>query len=105
MSLVYLEDYLDTFESLPDELARNLSQLRELDAESHKATTATTSALSSLLSALPASPSSRKQSLQSIAGLFKETLGYARKKVSLATDTYHLVDVHINVLRVNAAAG
>jgi hypothetical protein len=37
--MIFLEDYLDTVESLPQELTRNFTQMRELDVSAQTSIT------------------------------------------------------------------
>ncbi|KAJ3036442.1 Inhibitor of growth protein 5 [Rhizophlyctis rosea] len=125
MALVYLEDYLDTVESLPAELSRNFTLMKELEAmaegintrlreivQRHFHTRSTNTShyttdsvkkveqdISDFMSDLrKLEPKEQVAMLEKISNLFKETLKHGEDKVALAIQTYDMVDRHIRRL-------
>ncbi|KAI9332921.1 hypothetical protein DFJ73DRAFT_855170 [Zopfochytrium polystomum] len=97
--LAYLEDYLDTIESLPVELSRNYSLMRELDATvqtlERTIEQQTTGFPQSIVAA---SPEERVNRILHLTTIFKEYLKHGEDKVALAIQTYDMVDRHIRRL-------
>lgn len=89
MSLVYLEDYLDTFEALPAELCRRLTQLRALDGCTHERQDEAARRVAQLLRG------DERQDYDSLAALLRQTICDAQQKVELAAETCRLVDSHV----------
>ncbi|TPX69129.1 hypothetical protein SpCBS45565_g02671 [Spizellomyces sp. 'palustris'] len=99
MALLHLEDYLDTIESLPGELARNFTLMRELDARAQDAVSNIEEQTSKFMEDLRTmTPEERVALLQNIAKSFKDTLKHGEDKVALAVQTYDMVDRHIRRL-------
>ncbi|KAJ3104632.1 Inhibitor of growth protein 5 [Phlyctochytrium planicorne] len=96
---VYLEDYLDTVESLPTELIRNFTLMKELDYNSQKINnTLRTDTRSFLDTAEKLAEEERSAKIVEITGILKEYLKHGEDKVALAIQTYELVDRHIRRL-------
>ncbi|KAL2916250.1 hypothetical protein HK105_204341 [Polyrhizophydium stewartii] len=99
MSVSYLEDYLDTLESLPLELARNFTQIHEQDATSYKVMQTIRAETEDFMDKVRSlSKDERIERLTRLAALFKECLAHGQEKVSLAVRTYDMVDRHIRRL-------
>ncbi|KAI8818478.1 inhibitor of growth proteins N-terminal histone-binding-domain-containing protein [Fimicolochytrium jonesii] len=95
MALLYLEDYLDTIESLPIELGRNFSLMRELDSRAHDATTRISTDTKKFMDDLKdLNPEEVENRLKEISRCLKETLRHGEEKVALAVQTYEMVDKH-----------
>ncbi|TPX34551.1 hypothetical protein SmJEL517_g02839 [Synchytrium microbalum] len=98
-ALLHLEDYLDTIESLPLELSRNFTLLRELDAMAQDNTGKVEKEIKDFLANLHTlSVDQRENALARIAVSFKESLKHGEEKVALAVQTYDMVDRHIRRL-------
>ncbi|KAI8902984.1 inhibitor of growth proteins N-terminal histone-binding-domain-containing protein [Globomyces pollinis-pini] len=98
-SLAYLEDYLDTFESLPLELTRYLTQLKELDGESHELLTQTTTETPNFLQNIQnLDDDERNKEMLRLVDSFKKLIKHGQDKVTLATQTYDMVERHIRRL-------
>ncbi|KXS16079.1 hypothetical protein M427DRAFT_31651 [Gonapodya prolifera JEL478] len=91
--MLYLEDYLDTLEALPSELARNFSSIRELEALARASQASLHTASKDLLSTLRSLPPSEKTShLVHVRDQLRELRRHGEEKVSLAAQTYESVD-------------
>ncbi|EDV23924.1 uncharacterized protein TRIADDRAFT_50425 [Trichoplax adhaerens] len=98
-SVLYLEHYLDSIESLPSELQRNFTLMKELDqknqdikGEIDKLTQQYVQEVSNLKS------DERQQRLDDINCTYKKSHMICDNKVQLATQTYEMVDKHIRRL-------
>ncbi|KAI9104552.1 inhibitor of growth protein 4-like protein [Phlyctochytrium arcticum] len=99
MALLHLEDYLDTIESLPGELARNFTLMRELDARAQDAVANVENQTTQFMDDMRTmSASERVALLSQISQSFKDTLKHGEDKVALAVQTYDMVDRHIRRL-------
>ncbi|RKP25396.1 inhibitor of growth proteins N-terminal histone-binding-domain-containing protein [Syncephalis pseudoplumigaleata] len=87
VNMKYLEDYADT---LPLELQRNFSLIRELDAASQLVSF--TSRVREL------DPERRNDWLRQLLSSFETTVKHGEEKLALATQTYDMVDRHIRRL-------
>ncbi|TPX47673.1 hypothetical protein SeMB42_g03240 [Synchytrium endobioticum] len=98
-ALLHLEDYLDTIESLPLELSRNFTLLRELDAMAQENMTKVEKEIKDFLANMQTLPvDQRENALTRIAASFKQSLKHGEEKVALAVQTYDMVDRHIRRL-------
>lgn len=118
MSTLYLEHYLDSLESLPSELRRNFTLMHELDKKNKDILTEVDAASDEYLrkvtqinekliafQVLELSPSSsqvrelepdqRKSEMTKIQDMFAKAKAHGDDKVSIAIQTYELVDKHI----------
>jgi hypothetical protein len=98
-STLYLEQYLDSLEPLPGELRRNFtlmhgldhknrSMLKDIDASSDEY----------LRKARELSTSQRGSEMEKIQKMFKKAKEHGDDKVSIAIQTYEMVDKHIRRL-------
>ncbi|CAI2161983.1 5056_t:CDS:2 [Funneliformis geosporum] len=98
-NLMYLDDYLDTLESLPAELQRNLTLMRQLDTNTQDAIDNVSKQATTLLDNLPdLSREDRVEQLKKLGSLLTDSLKNGEERVSLATSTYDTVDRHIRRL-------
>ncbi|RGB38101.1 hypothetical protein C1646_693125 [Rhizophagus diaphanus] len=98
-NLMYLDDYLDTLESLPAELQRNLTLMRQLDANTQDAIDNVAIQATNLLDNLPdLSREEKVEQLKKLGSLLTDSLKNGEERVSLATSTYDTVDRHIRRL-------
>lgn len=112
MSLVYIEDYLDTFEQLPNELTRQLTLLKELgifslrlDAKSNSVTVECRRKTGELLTSLDSlSKQEKREKLLDIASGYEELHEAARDKIEHSLRIYRLVDECILVILFNSSA-
>jgi predicted AlkP superfamily pyrophosphatase or phosphodiesterase len=102
--MIYLEDYLDTVESLPQELTRNFTQMRELDVSAQTSigeigeqtqVIPIPHSQTFLANIHKMSQADRQAALISLSGIFKSSLKHGAEKVALATQTYGM-DLEIN---------
>ncbi|KAI9146536.1 inhibitor of growth proteins N-terminal histone-binding-domain-containing protein [Paraphysoderma sedebokerense] len=94
--MIYLEDYLDTIEALPIELQRNFSLLRELDASAQGVLDELEKQTKQFFDTLEtATAEERMESLRKLSSMFQQCLKYGEDKVALATQTYDMVDRHV----------
>ncbi len=105
---LYLEQYLDSLQSLPTELRRNLTLLGEWDADSQKKLRQLDALIKSFASGCKdnragGSRDSRNKKYQDIKDLFKDVHSDGENKVSVANQTYELVDKHIRKLDADLA--
>eukprot|EP00011_Vannellida_sp_DIVA3-517-6-12_P006151 CAMPEP_0114625028 /NCGR_PEP_ID=MMETSP0168-20121206/11064_1 /TAXON_ID=95228 ORGANISM="Vannella sp., Strain DIVA3 517/6/12" /NCGR_SAMPLE_ID=MMETSP0168 /ASSEMBLY_ACC=CAM_ASM_000044 /LENGTH=240 /DNA_ID=CAMNT_0001836307 /DNA_START=22 /DNA_END=744 /DNA_ORIENTATION=+ len=95
----YLETYLESIGTLPTEIKRNFTLIKELDQrtkETHKAIEdASTECLRRTSNS---SLAKRKEARDQVRQLYAKCQEYADEKVSLAMQTYELVDKHIRRL-------
>lgn len=95
----YIERYLDTVETLPSDLHRSFSLIRELDAQAEiKSKKLETSCKAFLESMQTLDAESRRKKLQQIQESFKLAHELADRKVAIAVETYDTVDKHIREL-------
>lgn len=94
-----LEHYLDSLESLPAELRRNFTLLRDLDQRSHGLSEGIQREAEDYSGGVAALlPSDRRRRLQQMDQLHGKLRELADDKVQLAIQTYELVDKHIRRL-------
>jgi len=96
---LYLEQYLESIESLPYDLQRNFSLQRDLDQRAHDLHDDIDKLCEEYISKvreLP--PSERKEFFEKLEGAFQKSRDYGDDKVQLAIQTYEMVDKHIRRL-------
>lgn len=99
MSSLYLEQYLQSVETLPSDLQRNFTLMRELDKQSEAESQWLAGNCTSFLKDMKKlSSAERKQRLSKIQNVFKAALDLGDQKVTLALQTYETVDQHIRQL-------
>ncbi|ORX44796.1 hypothetical protein DM01DRAFT_1340313 [Hesseltinella vesiculosa] len=97
--LVYLDDYIDTIESLPIELQRNFTLLRELDGYSQELVETTSKKAIDLIDHIQEyDATARNERLRHFAMLLTEALQRGEEKVTLAKATFDAVQRHCNRL-------
>ncbi|KAJ3399622.1 Inhibitor of growth protein 5, partial [Chytridiales sp. JEL 0842] len=80
-AMVYLEDYLDTIESLPMELSRNFSLLKELDGSAQDLMTEVEQKSKQFMETMESMTSEERISnIQSLTKLFKEYVKHGEEK-------------------------
>ncbi|XP_055852588.1 inhibitor of growth protein 5 isoform X2 [Episyrphus balteatus] len=102
-SALYLENYLDSLESLPTELERNFKLMRKLDDRAQTAMKSIDTHAKEYMKNLVTNKDSmteeeRKKRLHEIQVLFGKAKEYSDDKVQLAIQTYELVDKQIRRL-------
>ncbi|KAI8077755.1 uncharacterized protein BX664DRAFT_343404 [Halteromyces radiatus] len=101
-SLVYLDDYIDTIESLPLELQRNFTLLRELDGYAQELIDSTANEAIQLIDHIQdLNTETRLERLKNFAVLLNESLKRGEEKVALAKSTFDSVERHCNRLDAN----
>jgi len=104
MTAMYLEHYLDSLESLPVELSRNFSLMRELDLQAQDILSQIDDSTDEYLKeSKNLSPLERTKIVGDISKQFTKCKEYGDDKVSLAMQTYDLVDKHIRKLDADLA--
>ncbi|KAI8604793.1 inhibitor of growth proteins N-terminal histone-binding-domain-containing protein [Dissophora ornata] len=98
-SLAYLDDYLDTVESLPLELQRQFTLMQDLDAKAQSIMAQVgTKAAEFIDNVQTCTPQERIKLLQSLNEMLVESLRQGEEKVALATAAYDVVDRHVRRL-------
>ncbi|KAI7819847.1 inhibitor of growth proteins N-terminal histone-binding-domain-containing protein [Gamsiella multidivaricata] len=98
-SLAYLEDYLDTVESLPLELQRQFTLMQDLDAKAQSIMAQVgVKAAEFIDNVQTCTPKERIKMLQSLNEMLVESLRQGEEKVALATAAYDVVDRHVRRL-------
>lgn len=101
---MYLEQYLDSLESLPSELQRNFNLMRDLDQRTQDLVQEVDRQATDYLQKVRSlSSEKRRQQLGTIQQLFSKGREYGDDKVQLAMQTYELVDKHIRKLDADLA--
>jgi len=96
---VYLEQHLDSLEALPLELQRNFNLMRDLDKRAQDVMKEIDSQADSYLHVVKKlAPSEKQRRLDQISKLFNKSSEYGDDKVTLAMQTYEMVDKHIRKL-------
>eukprot|EP00128_Syssomonas_multiformis_P000576 Colp12_sorted_trinity150504_noHs@23495 len=99
MATHYLEHYLDSVESLPYDLQRNFTLMREVDSRSQEAFRSIEQAQKLLFeNAATLKPDERQKYLKQIYANYKSCIELGDHKVSVAVQTYETVDKHIRRL-------
>ena len=90
---------MESVESLPSDLQRNFALMRELDQQAENESSRVEERCKSFLEGMEKmGTEDKKTQLQSIQGLFKNTIDLGDQKVALAVQTYETVDKHIRQL-------
>jgi len=98
-SAMYLEQYLDSLETLPFELQRNFQLMRHLDQRSEDCKVEIDKLTESyVVDAKSLSTEDRVQRIKSIQESYSKCKEFADDKVQLAMQTYEMVDKHIRRL-------
>ncbi|KAG9323073.1 hypothetical protein KVV02_004625 [Mortierella alpina] len=98
-SLAYLDDYLDTVESLPLELQRQFTLMQDLDAKAQSIMASVGAKAGEFIeNVTELSPQERIKMLQSLNEMLVESLRQGEEKVALATAAYDVVDRHVRRL-------
>ncbi|XP_005112780.1 inhibitor of growth protein 5 [Aplysia californica] len=101
---MYLEHYLDSLESLPAEMQRNFNLMRDLDQKSQDLMKKIDKAATDYLNKVRhMSPEKRTNQLNQIESMFSKSREFGDGKVSLAMQTYEMVDKHIRKLDAELA--
>ncbi|BFZ23366.1 hypothetical protein BsWGS_26405 [Bradybaena similaris] len=101
---MYLEHYLDSLESLPAEMQRNFNLMKDLDQRSQDLMKKIDKAATDYLNKVRhMSPEKRTNQLNQIESMFGKSREYSDDKVSLAMQTYEMVDKHIRKLDAELA--
>ncbi|KAJ3213179.1 Inhibitor of growth protein 5 [Dinochytrium kinnereticum] len=94
-----IQDYLDTVESLPLELTRNFSLLRELDSTAQDISrTLETESAGFVETVADLTTEEKLEKIRTLTLVFRDYLKHGEDKVALAIQTYDLVDRHIRRL-------
>ncbi|KAG1669415.1 Inhibitor of growth protein 5 [Nymphon striatum] len=95
----YLEHYLDSLESLPVELQRNFTLMRDLDSRAQNIMKEIDGLADEYLKLVASINSDdRKDRVDYVQKLFSKAREYGDDKVQLAMQTYEMVDKHIRRL-------
>ncbi len=98
-SSLYLEQYLDSLEPLPGELRRNFTLMRDLDSKNRAILQEVDAASDEYLRKVrELSAGERKTEMANIQAMFAKAKQNGDDKVSIAVQTYELVDKHIRRL-------
>ncbi|CAG8740357.1 3998_t:CDS:1 [Cetraspora pellucida] len=98
-NIVYLDDYLDTLESLPVEMQRSFTLMQQLDAKAQEELDNVAKQCEQLVQRIgELSPEERTEQLKKFSKSLSAAGKYAEERVSLATSTYDTVDRHIRRL-------
>jgi len=96
---LYLEQYLDSLEPLPGELRRNFNLMHDLDTKNRSMLQDIDSASDEYLrKARDLSTNQRSSEMEKIQKMFKKAKEHGDEKVSIAIQTYEMVDKHIRRL-------
>lgn len=95
----YLEHYLDSLESLPGELRRNFTLMHDMDDKNRNILRDVDAASDDYLRKVQdLNSDARKIEMEKIHGLFKKAKEYGDEKVSIAVQSYEIVDRYIRRL-------
>ncbi|KAL4624737.1 inhibitor of growth protein 5-like isoform X1 [Arapaima gigas] len=101
---MYLEHYLDSIESMPCELQRNFTLMRELDDRTEeKKGEIDDLAAEYIANVKSLAGEQRVEHLQKIENAYSKCKEYSDDKVQLAMQTYEMVDKHIRRLDADLA--
>jgi len=104
MTAMYLEHYLDSLESLPVELSRNFSLMRDLDLQAQDILSQIDDSTDEYMrTSKDLTPLEKTKKVGDISQQFTRCKEYGDDKVSLAMQTYDLVDKHIRKLDADLA--
>lgn len=95
----YLEHYLDSLDSLPGELRRNFTLMHDMDDKNRNILRDVDAASDEYLRKVKdLSSDDRKVEMEKIQKMFKKAKEFGDEKVSIAIQTYEMVDKHIRRL-------
>jgi hypothetical protein len=97
----YLEGYLDSLTSLPEDVKKTFTKMLDLDTKNNEITKEIDNISEDYLRKVEdkrLNPRSRKREMEKIQKMFEEAKLNSDTKVKLAVDTYELVDRHIRKL-------
>ena len=97
----YLEGYLDSLDSLPEEVKKTFTKMLELDTKNTDITKEIDAISEDYFAKVKdkrLNPRSRKREMEKITKLFDDAKLNSDTKVKMAIDTYELVDKHIRKL-------
>jgi len=95
----YLEHYLDSLDSLPGEVRRNFNLMYDLDGKNKNILQEVDAASDEYLRKVSEmSAEKRRTEMEKIQKLFKDAKNFGDEKVSIAIQTYEMVDKHIRRL-------
>jgi len=98
-SSYYLEHYLDSLDTLPEELKKNFNKMHDLDSKNKDIMVDIDCASDDYLRKVrDLSPAKRKAEMEKIQKMFKKAKEISDDKVNIAVLTYELVDKHIRKL-------
>eukprot|EP00039_Didymoeca_costata_P019918 m.339403 g.339403 ORF g.339403 m.339403 type:complete len:205 (-) comp18792_c0_seq1:202-816(-) len=98
----YMEQYLESVETLPSQLKRNFSLMRELDIQAESESRQVEEKCRAFLKEMTrTTQKERKDRLDKIQAGFRNTVEIGDRKVSLAIEIYETVDAHIRKLDEN----
>ncbi|XP_048861023.1 LOW QUALITY PROTEIN: inhibitor of growth protein 5-like [Brienomyrus brachyistius] len=101
---IYLEHYLDSIESLPCELQRSFTLMRELDTRTEeKKGEIDKLAVEYIANVKTLASEQRVEHLRKIESAYDKCREYSDDKVQLAMQTYEMVDKHIRRLDADLA--
>merc|ERR1711983_35782 len=99
MTTLYLESYLDSLEPLPGELRRNFTLMHDMDQKNKGLLNQIDSSSDEYLQkARDLSASERSAEMEKIQKMFRKAKEHGDEKVSIAIQTYEMVDKHIRRL-------
>lgn len=99
-----LEQYFEHLSGLPEDLAKNLKQIRELDIEVEKKSCEVETKMKNFVKTHKSlSRDATANVHKDVATLFEEIDRLSDEKIRLASDTYELVDTHIRRLDNDSA--
>ncbi len=103
-STLYLEHYLDSLASLPEDLRRNFTLMYDLDKKNKVILQEVDAASDEYLRKVrELSPDQRRAEMEKIQTMFSKAKNYGDDKVAIAIQTYELVDKHIRRLDADLA--
>jgi len=95
----YLEHYLDSLDSLPGELRRNFTLMHDMDEKNRNILRDVDAASDEYLRKVKdLNSDERKVEMEKIQRMFKKAKEFGDEKVSIAIQTYEMVDKHIRRL-------
>ncbi|KAL5015349.1 hypothetical protein ScPMuIL_009619 [Solemya velum] len=101
---MYLEHYLDSLESLPSELQRNFTLMRDLDQRTQELLKEIDNMAAQYLANVRGMNSEKRtEQIGGIQKMFSKSKEFGDDKVQLAMQTYEMVDKHIRRLDADLA--
>jgi hypothetical protein len=99
MAVPYLEHFLDSLETLPADLQRNFTLMRDLDSKTEELVSKINkSAEDYIISVNDLMPNDKTERFNQIHDMFEKAKILSDDKVQLAMQTYEMVDKHIRRL-------